>query len=210
MSQSQSDPAIGPLVETFLERYRRGERPSVSEYTEKYPELASQIRELLPALVAMEELGSVDGPAQVSDASAPDTSKVPQQLGDYRILREVGRGGMGIVYEAVQLSLGRHVALKVLSFNELLPGVYLERFQREARAAARLHHSNIVPVHCVGEHEGVHYYVMQFIQGQALDDVLKEVKLLRSKKTPSPSPEPTLKRVPSFQLSAAGTRCRRI
>ncbi len=186
MNQSQSEPdLVGQVAEAFMDRYRRGERPSLTEYTEKYPELAPQIRDLFPALVVMEELGSVEGPRPGSSAVAVDKGKVPELLGDYRILREVGRGGMGIVYEAVQLSLGRHVALKVLSFHELLPRAHLERFHREARAAARLHHTNIVPVHGVGEHEGVHYYAMQFIQGKPLDDVLKEVKRLRCKKHPS-------------------------
>lgn len=183
MSQSQSEPDLGPVVEAFLDRYRKGERPSLSEYIKKHPDLASQIRELLPALVVMEELGTLESPRE--DSGVLDRSKIPKQLGDYRILREVGRGGMGIVYEAVQLSLGRHVALKVLSFHGLLPRSHLERFHREARAAAQLHHGNIVPVHGVGEDDGVHYYAMQFIQGQALDDVLKEVKRLRSKKDPS-------------------------
>src|SRR5262249_57107660 len=106
---------------------------------------------------------------------------------DYRILRELRRGGMGIVYEAIQESLGRHVALKVLP--RLLSRTHLERFRREARAAARLHHTNIVPVHGVGEKEGFQYYAMQFIQGQSLDEVLKEVRRLRGTKGPS-SPDP--------------------
>ena len=176
---------VGKVAEAFLARYRRGERPSLTEYTETYPELAEQIREYFPALVVMEELGSVEGPrAEASGGTVPHEGKVPEQLGDYRILREVGRGGMGIVYEAVQLSLGRHVALKVLSFHGLLPATHLERFRREARAAACLHHANIVPVHGVGEHQGVHYYAMQFIQGRALDEVLKEVKRLRCHEEP--------------------------
>src|SRR5207302_5701291 len=105
----------------------------------------------------------------------------------YRILREVGRGGMGIVYEAEQESLGRHVALKVLTVHAVLDPRHVERFRREARAAARLHHTNIVPVHGVGEEDGLHYYVMQFIQGQGLDEVLAELKRLRqAKQTPVP------------------------
>src|SRR5439155_18153903 len=94
------------------------------------------------------------------------------RLGDYRIIREVGRGGMGVVYEAEQESLGRHVALKVLPGHARLDPRLRERFRREARAAARLHHTNIVPVFGVGEHEGTPYYVMQFIRGQALDEIL--------------------------------------
>ena len=188
--QSELD-VVGQLAEGFLARYRRGERPSLSEYTAQYPELAEQIRDLFPALVVMEELGSVEGPRTGSPAgTAPDRGKAPEQLGDFRILREAGRGGMGIVYEAVQESLGRHVALKVLPFHPLTPAAHLERFRCEARAAARLHHTNIVPVHGVGEHDGVHYYAMQFIQGQGLDEVLKEVKRLRGQKAPPADESP--------------------
>src|SRR5262249_34468364 len=86
---------------------------------------------------------------------------------------------------AVQESLGRHVALKVLPFHSLMGPSHLERFRREAQAAARLHHSNIVPVFGIGEHEGIHYYAMQFIQGQSLDDVIEEVKRLRGEKIPA-------------------------
>src|SRR5262249_48572576 len=93
--------------------------------------------------------------------------------------REIGGGGMGVVYEAEQASLGRHVALKVLPGHARLNANLRERFRREARAAARLHHTNIVPVFGVGEHEGTPYYVMQYIRGQALDEVLGELRRLR-------------------------------
>jgi serine/threonine protein kinase/WD40 repeat protein len=112
-------------------------------------------------------------------AAIPLTDAMPRRLGEYRILREIGRGGMGVVYEAVQESLGRHVALKVLPFSSLLGSTHLERFRREARAAAGLHHTNIVPVFGVGEDAGVHYFAMQYIEGQSLDRVLREVKRLR-------------------------------
>src|SRR5205823_4525041 len=101
-----------------------------------------------------------------------------RQLGDFRILREVGRGGMGVVYEAEQLSLGRHVALKVLP-PRVLDERQRRRFEREAKAAARLHHTNIVPVYGVGEHEGTPYYAMQFIQGLGLDAVIEELRRLK-------------------------------
>jgi len=164
------------LAHEFAERYRRGERPSLNEYTDRYPELAEEIRELFPALVMMEQLGSgVDQRAGQAAGGVQRDGPTPERLGDYRILREIGRGGMGIVYEAVQESLGRHVALKVLSHHRQLGPIQLIRFEREAKAAALLHHTNIVPVFGVGEHEGVHYYAMQYIRGQSLDIVLREI-----------------------------------
>jgi WD40 repeat protein len=173
------------LADSFLARFRQGERPSVEEYAAKYPELADQIRELLPALVVLEQEKSVAGAANGTSADlgqgshAADTGPTPQQLGDYLILREIGRGGMGVVYESVQQSLGRHVALKVLPRQALAGSSQLERFRLEARAAAQLHHTNIVPVFGVGECEGVHYYAMQFIQGQGLDIVIDALRGLR-------------------------------
>jgi serine/threonine protein kinase len=97
-------------------------------------------------------------------------------LGDFRIVREIGRGGMGIVYEAVQLSLGRRVALKVLPFAATLDAKQLQRFKNEAQAAAQLHHTNIVPVYAVGVERGVHYYAMQLIEGQNLLDLIRRMR----------------------------------
>jgi WD40 repeat protein/serine/threonine protein kinase len=181
VAMNDNDPSLtdpfGQIADEFVEAVRKGERPSVEDFARRYPEHADEIREILPALVLMEKAKSAD------EAPAPDkfpSAAVPlQQLGDYQILREVGRGGMGVVYEAQQLSLGRHVAIKVLPPHALLDPRLLGRFQREARSAAKLHHTNIVPVFGVGEHNGLHYYVMQFIQGLGLDVVLHELKRLR-------------------------------
>jgi serine/threonine protein kinase/WD40 repeat protein len=181
MATPGSDPDLfNDLAHDFAERYRRGERPPLSEYTERHPELADEIRELFPTLVMMEQLGSGVAPSvsQVAVSTRPPV-RIPERLGDYRLVREIGRGGMGIVYEAVQESLGRHVAIKVLPFGHQLGPVQLKRFEREAKAAALLHHTNIVPIFGVGEHEGLHYYAMQYIQGKGLDEVLREVILLR-------------------------------
>jgi eukaryotic-like serine/threonine-protein kinase len=168
------------LAHEFAERYRRGERPAPSEYAERYPELAEDIRELFPSLVLIERLGNGVARPPLSDSCRVRRDEpIPVQLGDYRILREIGRGGMGIVYEAVQESLGRHVALKVLPPSRHLSPIQLMRFQREARAAALLHHTNIVPVFGVGEHAGVHYFAMQYIEGQSLDAVIHDAVRLR-------------------------------
>src|SRR5262245_21063192 len=179
-ASSESNP-LDRLAEEFVARQRRGERPSLTEYVARYPALADDIRELFPALALMEQVRpeSAKATQEVPRRGAPDDGPRPERLGDYRVLREVGRGGMGVVYEAEQESLGRHVALKVLPAAALLNPKHLQRFQREARSAARLHHTNIVPVFGVGEDHGLHYYVMQFIQGLSLDEVLVELQRLR-------------------------------
>ena len=159
------------LAEDFLERKRRGERPTLQQYVERHPDLADEIRDLFPALLMMEDLGESSGGTTGSRAADTGLAVAARldRLGDYRILREVGRGGMGVVYEAEQESLGRRVALKVLSAGALLDPQQVRRFEREAKAAARLHHTNIVPVFGVGRQDGHHYFVMQFIAGLGLD-----------------------------------------
>src|SRR5271166_6265933 len=187
------------LADSFIARFRSGERPSIDDYIGKHPELAEEIRAILPALVELEvnqspggsATGMVDGQFEECAGSAP------RVLGDYLLLREIGRGGMGVVYEAVQQSLGRHVALKVLPAQSLAGSSHLERFKLEARAAARLHHTNIVPVFGVGSQEGVHYYAMQFIQGQGLDEVFEELRRLRGGQTAS------VERAKSFRSATA-------
>ena len=177
-AKSQADP-LDAVVESVLQSYRRGERPDISELASRHPDLAHRLREIAPALMMIEELGSVAGAVTVAPSPVAKDAVASGTLGDYRLLREIGRGGMGIVYQAVQESLGRYVALKVLPNSVAGRPLFLERFQREARAAARLHHTNIVAAYGVGEHEGTHYYAMQYIQGQGLDAVLEDVRRLR-------------------------------
>ncbi len=171
---------LDQLAGDFVDQHRRGQRPTVEDFATAHPDLAEQIRDLFPALLMMERVRPVsdDFPELGKSPASIEDTKL-DRLGDFRILREVGRGGMGIVYEAEQISLGRHVALKVLPKHSLLDSRYVRRFQNEARAAARLHHTNIVPVFGVGQHEGIHYYIMQFIQGVALDEVLSELRMIR-------------------------------
>src|SRR5262245_32902654 len=99
-----------------------------------------------------------------------------RHLGDFEIVREIGRGGMGIVYEARQVSLNRRVALKVLSGGLGLKPTTVQRFRREAEAAARLHHTNVVPVYVTGEEAGTHFYAMELIDGPSLDQVLRQMR----------------------------------
>src|SRR6266436_5452017 len=118
---------LDKLAEEFAERYRRGERPPLSEYINRYPHLAEDIREVFPAMVEIEKIEEVrrEPGEAVTFSGAPPL----QQVGDYRILREIGRGGMGVVYEAEQVSLGRRVALKVLPRQVSSDRMVQERFR---------------------------------------------------------------------------------
>jgi eukaryotic-like serine/threonine-protein kinase len=166
------------LAEEFLDQYRHGQRPSLQQYIDRHPELAAEIREVFPAMALMERVAIVDSSFSAANRAAA-LVRAPSQIGDYRIIREVGHGGMGVVYEAEQVSLGRHVALKLLPHPALSNPRQRQRFEREARAAAKLHHTNIVPVFGVGDHDGLPYYVMQFIQGRGLDEVLSELRRMQ-------------------------------
>ena len=191
-SSSDERNPVELLAEEFLDRKRHGEQPTLREYLERHPELAEEIRDLFPALLMMEDLGEGSGGTTGSMAdNGVNVGARLERLGDYRILREIGRGGMGVVYEAEQESLGRRVALKVLSAGSLLDPKQVRRFEREAKAAAKLHHTNIVPVFGVGRQDGHHYFVMQFIAGVGLDVVLDDLRRLRETKPEArPAVEP--------------------
>jgi serine/threonine protein kinase len=168
LSGACEDAVLAELVESLTARLQAGQPIDLDRIARDHPAQAEPLRQLLPALEALAGVAVKDrGP--VSDSGAPDLDmSLRGVLGDFRIVREIGRGGMGVVYEAVQLSLDRRVALKVLPFAATLNPRQRQRFQTEARAAAQLHHSNIVPVYAVGSQEGVDYYAMQYIEGQTL------------------------------------------
>jgi serine/threonine protein kinase len=173
-SSSDERGPVNLLADEFLARCKRGEKPTIKEYCERHPDLADEIRDVFQALLMVEDLKP--GTSDVSGSSADSVhidGKRLEQVGDYRIRCEIGRGGMGVVYEAEQQALGRRVALKVLPRASAGDGSAQLRFQREAKAAARLHHTNIVPVFDVGQ-DGEHlYYAMQLIHGQGLDLVIR-------------------------------------
>ncbi len=163
------------LADRFTAQLRGGESPSIEDYADQHPQLADRIRTLFPVLEMMEREGSTSGqPAEPAMMPPPQF----ERLGDFQIVREIGRGGMGIVYQAVQESLGRTVALKLLP-HVALDSRMNQRFQQEARLAAMLHHTNIVPIYGIGEEGGYSYFVMQFIEGTGLDSVLMELRSLR-------------------------------
>src|SRR5262245_65853037 len=133
MSESGSNSEIViNLAEEFVARYRKGERPSIKEYCDRHPQLADEIREVFPAVAMMENIAPED--ASLSGqlkAPADSAGTALEQLGDFRIIREVGRGGMGVVYEAERVSLGRRVALRGQA-----PKVYAEAQQNRRREHA--------------------------------------------------------------------------
>ena len=176
-------------AEEFASRVRSGECPSVTEYVDRYPDYAEEISDLLPTVAAMEQLRRTENAQrQTAQLSTLAPRNLPECIGDYRILREIGRGGMGVVYEAQQESLGRLVALKVLTRNRVSSPKHIDRFHREAQSAANLHHTNIVPVFGVGEQDELHYYVMQLIEGVGLDQVISELRLQAKLQDKDPLP----------------------
>ena len=177
LASGAADPALVNLIDELADRLQAGEAVDWNAVAREHPERVEQVRKLLPAIAAIAELGSASG-RSLSRSHSVEAGSAPTlgELGDYRLLREIGRGGMGVVYEATQISLDRRVALKILPFAPALDGRQLQRFQNEARAAAHLNHANIVPVYAVGSERGVHYYAMQYIDGQSLSALVEELR----------------------------------
>jgi len=171
---SADDPRLIRATQEYLAELEAGRRPQRGAFVARFPDLAD---ELAPFLDALDMVHGARPLLHSSTGRRPAADPPPiEPLGDFRIEREIGRGGMGVVYEAVQMSLGRRVALKVLPFAAALDAKQLQRFQNEAQAAAQLHHTNIVPVYAVGCERGVHYYAMQLIEGQNLADVIAHLR----------------------------------
>ena len=186
---TERDP-LEMLADEFMGRLRQGQRPSIEEYAAQYPQLAEEIRDLFPTIAITERLKARQ--ARSSDGRATLGAARLERLGDFRIIREIGRGGMGVVFEAEQESLGRRVAVKVLPRQVLLDEKHLKRFEREARIAANLHHTNIVEVFGVGEQDGFHYYVMQYIHGVGLDALIPELAKAVRNQTGNKSQSPAI------------------
>ena len=158
------------VLDEVAQRVRDEEAVTLEEYVDRYPDLAIQLRELLPSLLLLE------GAAEESTTAASEIQSFSiaagSVLGDYRLLRELGRGGMGVVWEADQLSLGRVVALKLLPPVSSASGALGRRFELEAQAVARLEHAHIIEVFEIGEAEGIAFYAMRRVDGVGLDRVI--------------------------------------
>jgi eukaryotic-like serine/threonine-protein kinase len=222
------DPRVIAAVEEYLTALEAGRPPNRRDFLARHALIAAPLADCLAGLDVVHSCTprllpagrrSLDGEAErLAEALAEGP------LGDYRIVREVGRGGMGVVFEAEQLSLGRRVALKVLPFAAALDAKHLQRFKNEAHAAAQLRHEHIVPVHAVGCERGIHFYAMQYIDGWPLSTVLRELRrragreiaaglaetepepAARTSKTGSVSGEPAVYTTTGVWLPAASVR----
>jgi serine/threonine protein kinase/Flp pilus assembly protein TadD len=185
---ASTDGRLAEALKDYLAELEAGRSPDRQAFEARYPELAGQLDDCLIGLEFIQRAAS-GFLAREAPATPPATGEIRPGtvVGDFRVVRLIGRGGMGVVYEAEQLSLNRRVALKVLPHTAALDPVQLQRFKNEAQAAAHLHHQNIVPVHAVGCEAGVYYYAMQFIEGQTLAGIIHELRQLNSR-TPAGPP----------------------
>jgi len=160
---------LAKLTEEFVSKIRRGDTPDPEEYAVRYPQLAERIRELFPTLIMLENAAG----AKDARLTHKEILSAGTVFGAYHIQRELGRGGMGIVYEAVQVATRKRVALKILPFQTSLDTRRLERFVRETRITAELKHPNIIPIFDTGQVGDTAYFAMRYIEGNGLDHILR-------------------------------------
>ena len=177
VSEKDRNARLEQAMEQVVRQLEEGDVLDRNALLDQYPDVRDELSACLDNLDFVQHVAPqlASGPASTNDDVARAGS--PTNLGDFRIVREIGRGGMGVVYEAEQLSLGRRMALKVLPFAAMLDKQQQKRFKNEARAAATLDHPNIVAVHSVGEERGVHYYAMQLVEGHSLAEVITQQKV---------------------------------
>src|SRR3954453_21588022 len=175
------DERLGEAIEAYLALVEEGRAPDPEEFAARYPDLGDDLRDALEGLALVQGLvGDPRGPGHSLEAG--------RRIAGYRIVRELGRGGMGIVYEAVHVDLDRPVALKVLGPAAAPDSPGRRRFLNEARTAAGLHHTHIVPVFDVGQVGGLCYYAMQRIEGSGLERVIRYLR--RTRRPPGSGPIP--------------------
>ncbi|MHC4933141.1 MAG: serine/threonine-protein kinase, partial [Planctomycetota bacterium] len=191
---------LAPALDEYIEALEAGRRPDRDAHLKKHADLAAELEPCLDAIDLMFERGE-----------AVEAGTTPKRVGDFELVRQVGRGGMGVVYEAEQISLHRRVALKMLPFAGILDPRHLQRFKNEAQAAAQLHHTNIVPVYSVGQDRGVHYYAMQFVDGISLAELIAELRATSGRdEPPSPSSAAAIEAVTKGSGARSTEYCRAV
>jgi serine/threonine protein kinase/tetratricopeptide (TPR) repeat protein len=173
-SRNQKESCLDKLVEEICEQVHAGNLAPLDHWINQYPEIADRLRVIYPTVVAMADWSESGLPCDIHSEGA--TALGGREIGDFHILQQIGRGGMGVVYEAQQLSIPRKVAVKILPLASLVDPRALQRFKNEVAAIATLEHPHIVSVYAIGEERGIHYYAMQLIRGQSLAAVIKELR----------------------------------
>ena len=168
--ESRARSPVEAAATEYLDLLRRGEIVDLEQFVQKFPAIEEELREFLPLVMAMENW-KTDRHVQVARQPLPEKFTL-ERLGKCRIIREIDRGGMGVVFEAEQEPINRRVAVKVLPWKIREETSWSRQFLREARIAAQLQHPNIVPVFNFGKHEGRLYYVMPLIEGVSLDKLI--------------------------------------
>jgi serine/threonine protein kinase/WD40 repeat protein len=187
-----AEQGLAEIIDELTAKLKAQEAVDLEACLQAHPQHAAELRRLYPTLRLLADF-SHSGPGELPTLlrGEREVALAEGTLGDFRLLREVGRGGMGVVYEAEQISLGRRVALKVLPFASTLDSRQLQRFKNEAHAAAQLHHTHIVPVFATGCERGVHFYAMQYVEGQTLAQVIADSRLQEPVGLPFGADSPT-------------------
>ncbi|MGL4513059.1 MAG: protein kinase domain-containing protein [Lacipirellulaceae bacterium] len=183
---SVADPRLVAVLDEYVAALERGDDEPIASVVARHADLGDELAECLEGVRVIhgavvgaragKPASGVRGEKATAIDSLPIDAEAPREIGDYLLVREIGRGGMGVVYEAVERSLRRRVALKVLPFAAVLDQRQITRFRNEAQAAAQLHHPHIVPVFAIGQERGVHYYAMQHIEGQSVAQAIAEMR----------------------------------
>ena len=194
------------ILDRYLSSLEGGAPIQPETLVEEHPDLAKPLQAYLSSLDELHCAAAGFGGGENVSSDEIEADGDTRRLGDFILGRELGRGGMGIVYEARQISLDRTVALKVLPFAAVLDSKQIARFKSEAQAAAQILHPNIVPVFAIGVDRGVHFYAMQFIDGQALDRAIAGLRKNKRRRTPVPEPNALASRTDPRSASLGNPR----
>lgn len=176
----ERDELLFALLERLIASSRDGRMPDFTAVTREHPDLETELRELWATAMLAEDFGSFSRddlsqtPVLVDDGQGSTSTLFPRRVGDFELLEEIGRGGMGVVYRATQISLNRAVALKMILPGRLASATDLSRFRAEAEAAAKLKHPHVVSVHEVGVLDGQPFFSMPLIEGTTLAKRLQD------------------------------------